>query len=138
MSGGTRAIRWVLASGAVVFLLSAVVLLVAPGLFSDLLGLVPTEGSDWALRMTGACLIGLGGLLWLVRRADELGIRRAAAVMIVASLAMTILTLAVPAEEWTTLRWAYLGIGGGFAVVYLLLLIVGSKRRLRREDASRE
>lgn len=133
MRMSTKTIKWVLAAGSLVFLVSALVLLVAPGVFEEWIGLVPGVELDWALRMVGACLLGLSGQMWLVRRGDELAIRRAAAVMVVTSLVMALLTVAMPASGWSPLRWGYLGAGLGFAVVYLLLLI-----GIRRRPAQRE
>lgn len=123
------AIRRVLAAGSAVFAVSAVALLVAPGLFAGALGLPDDiDGLGWALRMTGAALLGLAGQMWLVRRADDASVRGAAAVMILAGGAMTVLTLAIPAG-WTLVRWAYLGVGLAFVVAYVALLRMGAGRR---------
>lgn len=116
-------IRSVLGIGATVFLLSAISLLVLPGTFAELLGLQAGESVDWVMRMLGAALLALAGQMWLVRRADDAGVRGAGAVMIVAGGLMTILTVTLPGE-WTLLRWAYLAFGLTFVVLYALLIAV--------------
>lgn len=127
MRGAARVIRVVLALGSLVFLVSAVFLLLAPSTFSTALGMVDSDGVDWSMRMIGACLLGLAGQMWLVRRADDASVRGAAAVMVVAGGVMTILTLVIPAD-WTPVRWAYLGFGATFCLLYVVLLAVGRRR----------
>lgn len=125
-----RAIRGVLAAGAAVFALSAVVALVVPGLLADGLGLRPSVEGEWALRMVGACLVALAGQMWLVRRADAPAIRGAAVVMIVGGGLMTLLTVFLPADEgWTLLRWLYLLFGSTFVIAYSGLLWWGLRER---------
>ena len=117
-----RMLSKVLAAGSLVFLVSAICLLTAPGAFADWIGLATDPAVSWSLRMTGVCLIGLAGLMWLVRRADDAGIRGAAAVMIIASGGMSILTSTLPGA-WTPVRWAYLAVGAGFCLTYVVLLL---------------
>ena len=125
-----RAIRGVLAAGAAVFALSAVVALVVPGLLADGLGLRPSVEGEWALRMVGACLVALAGQMWLVRRADAPAIRGAAVVMIAGGGLMTLLTVFLPADEgWTLLRWLYLLFGSTFVIAYSGLLWWGLRER---------
>jgi hypothetical protein len=112
----------VLAAGSLVFLVSAICLLAAPDAFADWIGLATGQAVAWSLRMTGVCLIGLAGLMWLVRRADDAGVRGAAAVMIIASAGMSILTSTLPGA-WTPVRWAYLAVGAGFCLTYVVLLL---------------
>ena len=92
--------------------------------FATLLGLTPTSDLDWALRMMGAVLVALAGQMWLVRHTPDPSTRGAAAVMVLGGGLMTIMTVWLPGE-WSTLRWAYLGFGLGFCLLYLLLLIIG-------------
>ena len=121
-----RVIRGVLAAGALVFIVSAIALLVAPGWFGTLLGLRPSIEGEWALRMVGACLVALAGQMWLVRRTDRAGVRGAAAVMIVGGGLMTLLTIFLPADEgWTLFRWLYLVFGSTFIIAYAALLYRG-------------
>jgi peptidoglycan/LPS O-acetylase OafA/YrhL len=125
-----RAIRGVLAAGAAVFAVSALVALVAPGLLADGLGLRPSVEGEWALRMVGACLVALAGQMWLVRRADAPAIRGAAVVMIVGGGLMTVLTVFLPADSgWTLVRWLYLVFGSTFVIAYSGLLWWGLRER---------
>lgn len=125
-----RTIRLVLTVGAAVFAVAGVVLLLAPGLFAQLLGLAGTEGSTtWALRMVGAALVPLAGLMVLVRRLRDHHAVGAALVMLVASLLMSILTITMPGT-WTFVRAALLGIGLVFSAAYITLLVL-----LRRANA---
>lgn len=118
-----RVIRGVLAAGALVFIVSAVALLVAPGWFAELLGLRPSVEGEWALRMVGAALVALAGQMWLVRRSDRAGVRGAAAVMLVGGGLMTLLTVFLPADDgWTLFRWLYLLFGSSFMIAYATLL----------------
>jgi len=131
-----RYIRAVLAAGSLVFAVSSLALLVAPGWFADALGLRPSVEAEWALRMVGAVLVALAGQMWLVRRADRPGIRGAAAVMIVGGGLMTLLTVFLPADQdWTLVRWLYLLFGSSFMIAYAGLLYWGLRDTPR--DASR-
>lgn len=115
-------IRRILTAGSLVFAVSAIVLLIVPGTFAELLGLNANAGTDWALRMVGAVLVALAGLMLLVRRAPEQTVRQAAVVMVIGGGLMTLATLVVPAE-WTPLRWAYLLFGISFCIAYVIALI---------------
>ena len=115
-------LRRVLGAGSIVFLISSVLLIALPTFFGELLGLTTSDTSDWALRMMGAALLGLSGQMWLVRSAPEISVRRAAAVMIVAGGAMTLLTVFMPAD-WTVVRFVYLAVGVGFLGAYITLLL---------------
>ena len=121
-----RAIRVVLAAGSLVFAVSSLVLLVAPGWFAELLGLRSSVELEWAIRMIGACLVALSGQMWLVRRSDRAGVRGAAAVMIVGGGLMTLLTVFLPGDDgWTLVRWLYLAFGSSFIIAYAGLLYWG-------------
>ncbi len=115
-------LRRVLGAGSIVFLISAVLLIALPNFFGELLGLTTSETTDWALRMMGAALLALSGQMWLVRSGPGLSVRRAAAVMVVAGGAMTLLTVFMPAD-WTIARFAYLAVGLGFLGAYIALLV---------------
>ena len=117
-------IRSVLRLGAIVFGASAIVLLLLPGVFLDLLGL--DGGSDalaWSMRMIGITLVALAGNMWLnSRNPDDAVIRRAGVLMCVAATALGVLTLVIPA----TLTWfsiAYAAVGFGFGLAYLVCLV---------------
>ena len=119
-----RTIRGLLALGSLVFALSAIALLILPSAFATLLGLTPTSELDWALRMMGAVLVALAGQMWLVRHTPDPSTRGAAAVMVIGGGLMTVMTVWLPGE-WGSLRWAYLGFGLGFCLLYLTLLLIG-------------
>lgn len=119
-----RTIRGLLALGSLVFALSALALLILPSTFATLLGLTPTSELDWALRMMGAVLVALAGQMWLVRHTPDPSTRGAAAVMVLGGGLMTVMTIWLPGE-WNSLRWAYLGFGLGFCLLYLTLLLIG-------------
>jgi hypothetical protein len=119
-----RTIRGLLALGSLVFALSALALLIFPSTFATLLGLTPTSELDWALRMMGAVLVALAGQMWLVRHTPDPSTRGAAAVMVLGGGLMTVMTIWLPGE-WSSLRWAYLGFGLGFCLLYLTLLLIG-------------
>ena len=122
-----RLIRVVLGIGSLVFLASGLLLLVAPALMAELLGLVAVVEVTWTLQMLAAALLGLSGQMWLVRRAPDHPVLGAAAVMLVAGGLMTVLTITLPGG-WTPLRWAYLGVGTVFWLAYLLLVLVSRRR----------
>lgn len=115
-------LRQVLGAGSIVFLISSVLLIVLPTFFGEILGLATSETTDWALRMMGAALLALSGQMWLVRSSPEISVRRAAAVMVVAGGAMTMLTVFMPAD-WTIARFVYLAVGLGFLGAYVGLLV---------------
>ncbi len=119
-----RAIRGLLAIGSLVFALSALGLLIMPSTFATLLGLTSSSDLDWALRMMGAILVALAGQMWLVRHTPDPSTRGAAAVMVLGGGLMTVMTVWLPGG-WSTLRWTYLGFGLSFALLYLILLLVG-------------
>ena len=127
VGASARLIRLVLSVGATFFAIAALLLLVLPDSFASWIGLEGTDAVAWSLRMVGAVLLGLSGLMWLVRRAGDHPVLGAGAVMMVTSALLTILTVTLPGE-WTPLRWALLGAGAVFALAYLALLM--ASRRL--------
>ena len=121
-------IRVVLAVGSLVFLLSAIVLVVSPRSFAAWLGMTTVEEVLWTLRILGVALFGLAGQMWLVRRAGDHPVLGAAAVMVLVSLAMSVLVVTLPTTGWTPLRWAYLGVGLVFALAYAALLALSRRQ----------
>ena len=110
--------------GAVVFAGSALLLILAPGLFLHLLLL---DGSSaplqWSMRMIGLTLIALSALMWIVARAaGDREVTVAGIVMGIVATALGVLTLLIPA----TLGWfaiVYAAVGFGFGLTYLVCLI---------------
>lgn len=121
-------IRVVLAVGSLVFLLSALVLVFSPRSFAGWLGLTTVEEVLWTLRVLGIALFGLAGQMWLVRRAGDHPVLGSAAVMVLVSLALSVLVVMLPATGWTPLRWAYLGAGLVFAIAYAGLLALSRRQ----------
>lgn len=126
VGASAQLIRVVLSVGSIFFVIAGILLLLVPGAFASWIGLESTDAVDWTLRMLGAALLGLGGQMWLVRRAGDHPVLGAGAVMIVAGGAMTVLTLTIPGD-WTPMRWALLGVGAAFLVAYAVLLVASRR-----------
>lgn len=122
-----RLIRVVLAFGSLLFFASGLLLLLAPSLMAQWLGLAEVIDTTWTLQMLGAALLGLSGQMWLVRRAPDHPVLGSAVVMLIAGGLMTVLTITLPGT-WTSVRWMYLGVGLVFWSAYLILLIVSRRR----------
>lgn len=117
-------IRRTLRVGSFVFGLSAVLLLVAPAFFLDLLAL---ESSDseliWAMRMIGITLIALAGNMWAnANTSNESRIRFVGKIMSIAALALGLLTTLIPVEmTWFAILYAVIGFA--FGLNYLVCLL---------------
>lgn len=122
-----RLIRVVLAFGSLLFFASGLLLLLAPSLMAQWLGLAEVIDTTWTLQMLGAALLGLSGQMWLVRRAPDHPVLGSAVVMLIAGGLMNVLTITLPGT-WTSVRWMYLGVGLVFWISYLILLIVSRRR----------
>jgi hypothetical protein len=59
------------------------------------------------------------------RNAGDPAFRRAALVMILASIGLAVLTYLAPGTA-TTGRWVFVGIGAGFAALYMITLPIKS------------
>lgn len=128
-SGDPRGIRLVLRTGAAVFLLSALWLLVQPELFLRLLGL--PDGSDlvWSMRMIAITLIALTGNMAVVSwTASPRGVRSAGVVMLFSAGALGVVTLLIPAPAtWFTVAYALVGFA--FSTAYTIALVSYKIRR---------
>jgi len=116
-------IKNTLKAGTVVFGLSAIFLLIAPGLFLDLLGIDETDEMIWAMRMIAITLVALAGNMWQnskLNTASSLGF--VGRVMFIAAAALGFLTVFIP-NELTPFAILYAIIGFGFSVSYLVNLI---------------
>ena len=115
-----RGLRWVLRAGASVFGLSAIVLLLSPGVFLDLLELPNSADQQWSMRMIAITLVALTGNMAVVSfSAGPSGVIAAATVMLVSAGALGFLTLIVPATiTWFTVLYALVGFG--FSAAYLV------------------
>jgi hypothetical protein len=117
-------IRVTLRVGAVVFGLSALLLLLAPALFLDLLVL---DGSStalqWSMRMIGLTLVALAGQMWIVSRtASDRYAMAAGVVMAIVATALGVLTLLIPSGlSWFTICFA--AVGFAFGINYIVCLV---------------
>lgn len=117
-------IRKTLKLGAVVFGLSALLLLVAPSFFLDLLQLDPASlALVWAMRMIGITLIALAGNMWLnSESSSEKRLIAVATVMAIAATGLGVLTILIPTQlSWFT--YLYAAVGFLFGLNYLVCII---------------
>ena len=118
-------VRNILKAGAAVFGASALLLLVAPSLFLDLLVLDATSDElVWAMRMIGLTLIALAGNMWMNSlNPDNDVVRNVAVVMAVAASGLGFLTLLIPGQLHVfSVLYAIVGFSFGFAYITALIL----------------
>ena len=112
--------------GSIVFAISAAVLLVDPAAFVTYIGLTSNESVIWSFRLTGAILVALAiHMATTSRNAGDPAFRRAAVVMVLVSIGLAVLTYLAPGTA-TTSRWIFVGIGSGFAALYMITLPIKS------------
>lgn len=117
-------LRRVLFTGATVFGLSALLLLIAPSLFNELLGISSTSELDWAMRMIGLTLVALAGNMYSVSlKGKDSTVLFSARVMAVSAFGLGVLTLLIPVETLTWFDYAYAAVGFGFSLAYLIGLL---------------
>lgn len=123
-----RSIRLVLLSGATVFALSAVALLLSPDIFLSLLGLPGSDSLDWAMRMIAVTLVALTGNMAIIALfGNTKGVGIAAVVMLFSAGGLGVLTLLIPASvTWFSLLFAMVGFG--FSTAYILTLAFWLRR----------
>ena len=117
-------IRKTLKLGAVVFGLSALLLLVAPSFFLDLLQLdAASPALIWAMRMIGITLVALAGNMWLnSESSSEKRLIAVATVMAIAATGLGVLTILIPTQlSWFT--YLYAAVGFLFGLNYLVCII---------------
>ena len=123
-------LRGVLLTGSTVFGLSALLLIISPSLFNELLGLSSTPELDWAMRMIGLTLVALAGNMMRVSlRGKDTAVIFSARVMAVSAAGLGVLTLLIPVETLTWFDYAYAAVGFGFSVAYIVGLIRASASR---------
>ena len=116
-------VKQTLKAGSIVFGLSALFLLIAPGVFLDLLGVTNNSEMIWSMRMIGITLIALASNMWQnskLNNAASLGY--VGRVMLVAAAGLGFLTIFIPASL-TPFAIAYAVIGFAFSISYLINLI---------------
>jgi hypothetical protein len=112
--------------GSIIFAVSAGVLLVDPAAFVTYIGLTTNESVIWSFRLTGVILVALAThMATTSRNAGDPAFRRAAVVMILVSIGLAVLTYLAPGTT-TTGRWVFVGIGSGFAALYVITLPIKS------------
>lgn len=112
--------------GSIVFALSATALLFDPEAFISYIGLTSNESVVWSFRLTGVILVALAThMATTSRNAADPAFRRAAVVMILASIGLAVLTYLAPGTT-TTGRWIFVGMGSSFAALYLITLPIKS------------
>ena len=121
--GDTRRLRGVLRLGALVFGLSAALLIALPRFFTDLLGQTGSADLDWAMQMIGITLVALCGNMFVVASfGSDSGVLWSARVMQLSAFALGVLTLFIPTGvNWFVIVYALIGFG--FSAAYTLLLI---------------
>jgi hypothetical protein len=116
-------IKQTLRAGSIVFGLSALFLLIAPGIFIDLLGVTNNSEMIWAMRMIGIILLALAGNMWQNSKLNNAaGIGYVGRVMFIAAAGLGFLTIFIPASL-TPFAIGYAVIGFGFSISYLINLI---------------
>ena len=116
-------VKQTLRAGSIVFGLSSLFLLIAPGIFIDLLGVTNNSEMIWAMRMIGITLVALAGNMWQnskLNNATALGY--VGRVMFVAAAGLGFLTIFIPVPL-TPFAIGYAAIGFGFSLSYLINLI---------------
>jgi chromate transport protein ChrA len=116
-------VKQTLKAGSAVFGTSAIFLLIAPGLFLDLLDLESNDQMVWSMRMIAITLIALAGNMWQNSKLNNnaLGLRFVARLMIFSATSLGVLTLLIPAKI-TIFTGVYAAIGFLFAISYLINL----------------
>ena len=116
-------VKQTLRAGSIVFGLSALFLLIAPGVFLDLLEVTNNSEMIWSMRMIGVTLIALAGNMWQnskLNNATALGY--VGRVMFIAAAGLGFFTIFIPASL-TPFAIGYAVIGFGFSISYLINLI---------------
>ena len=117
-------IRKVLATGATVFGLSAIFLLVAPALFNELLGFTSNSELEWSMRMIAITLLALcGNMLSVSLRGNYESVLFSARVMALSAAGLGLLTLLIPVSTLTWFDFVYAAIGWGFSFAYVVGLV---------------
>jgi hypothetical protein len=116
-------VKQTLKGGSIVFGLSALFLLIAPGVFLDLLGVTNNSEMIWAMRMIGIILLALAGNMWQNAKLNtSAGIAFTGRVMFIAAAGLGFLTIFIPVPL-TPFAIGYAAIGFGFSLSYLINLI---------------
>ena len=116
-------VKQTLKAGSIVFGVSALFLLIAPGVFLDLLGVINNSEMIWSMRMIGIILLALAGNMWQNAKLNNAaGIAFTGRVMFIAAAGLGFLTIFIPVPL-TPFAIGYAVIGFGFSISYLINLI---------------
>lgn len=132
-SSSISRLRIVLRTGSIVFGLSALALILVPGVFNSLLGLATTVELEWAMRMIGITLVALAGNMFSVAsRGSEASVHFSGRVMLASAFTLGVSTLMLPVElGWFAI--AYSGVGFGFSAAYAWALLKhGSAAKIKQ------
>ena len=112
----------VLRTGALVFGVSALVLLVFPAFFNELLGFTSNADLNWAMRMIGITLVALAGNMYSVAsRGNENSVLFSGQVMLFSAFSLGVLTLLIPADlNWFSISYSIIGFS--FSVAYAIAM----------------
>jgi len=116
-------VKQTLKAGSIVFGLSAIFLLIAPGTFLDLLGITNNSEMIWSMRMIAITLVALAGNMWQNSKLNNApALRFVARVMFIAAAALGFFTIFIPVKL-TPFTLIYGAIGFGFSISYLINLV---------------
>ena len=116
-------LRLVLRAGAMVFGLSAILLIALPRVFTDLLGMMGSNDLDWSMRMIGLTLVALtGNMLVVSLHGSDKGVLFSARVMQIAAFGLGAITLLIP-TGWNWFVILYALVGFGFSLAYTIFLL---------------
>lgn len=122
-------LRYTLRTGASVFGLSAIALILAPGFFLELLGLESSPSLVWSMVLIGVTLVALTGNMAVVSfTASDRGVQAASLVMMLAAGGLGVTTLLIPVPfTWFSILYALFGFG--FSTAYVVGLTRSSLAR---------
>ena len=115
-------LQMVLRTGALVFGVSALVLLVFPSFFNELLGFTSNADLNWAMRMIGITLVALAGNMYSVAsRGNENSVLFSGRVMLFSAFSLGFLTLLIPADlNWFSISYSIIGFS--FSAAYAIAM----------------
>jgi hypothetical protein len=116
-------LRTVLATGSMVFGISALALIALPAVFNQLLGLQSTPDLEWAMRMIGITLVALAGNMFSVARVGaDASVKLSGRVMLVSAFLLGVITLVIPTGlNWFVVLYAVIGFGFSGAYTWAFL-----------------
>ncbi len=117
-----KTLRVVLQTGALVFGVSALALIVVPPVFISLLGLNLTPELEWAMRMIGITLVALSGNMYSVStHGTDRAVLFSGRLMLVSAAGLGAITLLIPtSHNWFTIGYALVGFGFSAAYAFAL------------------